>query len=201
MFHQGRRISSLSSIFRILFFVCSFYTFWKLLETKEKLVQSQGEVVQLKLEIERLKTRQEIMEESDRVKKDLKLLSQCDESEPSKQYEISRRRVRRDVDELWFFIRSKLEFARNGDFEKSRKSFFNSVLKDARHRYNAIITGFKIVLDLYFLSLYITPLYFELNRLLESYLLILCQLSYEMLKLFFTLSSAIFSPLPSVLTI
>jgi hypothetical protein len=84
------------------------------------------------------------MKVSERVKKDLKLLSQC-ESEPSKQYETSRRRIRRDVDELWFFIRSKLEFARNEDFEKTRKSFLNSVLKDARHRYNAIITGFQIL--------------------------------------------------------
>jgi hypothetical protein len=200
MFHKWRRISLLSSIFWIFIAFSSLYTFWKLLETKNKLLQSQSEVDKFKLEIETLKNRLEIMKVSERVKKDLKLLSQC-ESEPSKQYETSRRRIRRDVDELWFFIRSKLEFARNEDFEKTRKSFLNSVLKDARHRYNAIITGFKIVLDLYFLSLYITPLYFELNRLLESYLLILCQLSYEMLKLFFKLSSAIFSPLPSVLTI
>ena len=145
MFHKWRRISLLSSIFWIFIAFSSLYTFWKLLETKNKLLQSQSEVDKFKLEIETLKNRLEIMEESERVKKDLKLLSQCDESEPSKQYETSRRRVRRDVDELWFFVRSKLEFARNGDFEKSRKSFFNSLLKDARHRYNAIITGFQIL--------------------------------------------------------
>jgi hypothetical protein len=32
-----------------------------------------------------------------------------DDEGPSKEYEVTRRKIRRDLDELWFFVRDKFE--------------------------------------------------------------------------------------------
>ena len=139
MFYILRRVSILWSIFCISIFVFSVCTFWNTLETEDTSLETVSEVLELKLEIKSLKNTIRILEESERKSENLKSETvETKLTEPTKDYEIARRRIGRDVNEFWFFVRSKLEFAENEIFNKS---FFTSVIKDSRHRYNAIVTG------------------------------------------------------------
>ena len=58
---------------------------------------------------------------------------------PSKEYELTRRKLSRDVNELWWFIRAKLESGLKSN-TKELTQLLNKTLVQTRHRYSGILT-------------------------------------------------------------
>jgi len=110
------------------------FPLWRSSENEEKLVQAQNEVSRLNSENEKLRDllkgvqeqldtlklanhrndaavdNHEKQENVDKVEKLRQEVSNIVDG-PSKNYELSRRKIQRDVNEFWFFVRSKLEQA------------------------------------------------------------------------------------------
>ena len=58
---------------------------------------------------------------------------------PSKEYELTRRKLSRDVNELWWFIRAKLESGLKSN-TKELTQLLNKTLVQTQHRYSGILT-------------------------------------------------------------
>jgi hypothetical protein len=109
------------------------FPLWKSSENEEKLAQAQNEVSRLNSENEKLRDLLKGVQEQletlklanhrsdaaadhqkqenvDKVEKLRQEVSNIVDG-PSKIYELSRRKIQRDVNEFWFFVRSKLEQA------------------------------------------------------------------------------------------
>ena len=111
------------------------FPLWKSSENEEKLVRAQNEVLRLNAENEKLRDLlKSVQEQLDSVKtvnknedrnedKNVERVDRKDDEKveklrqqvstfvdgPSKRYEVTRRKIRRDLNEFWFFVRAKLE--------------------------------------------------------------------------------------------
>ena len=109
------------------------FPLWKSSENEEKLVQAQNEVSRLNSENEKLRDllkgvqeqldalklanhrsdaaadnqKQENVDKVEKLRQEVSTIVDG----PSKNYELARRKIQRDVNEFWFFVRSKLEQA------------------------------------------------------------------------------------------
>lgn len=69
-------------------------------------------------------------------------------SGPTKSYELARRKIRRDVNEFWFFIRGRLEQAvKIGSDKGDLVPLLNSTYSTARHHYNVIVNDLDHLAD------------------------------------------------------
>ena len=105
------------------------FPLWKSSENEEKLVRAQNEVSRLNAENEKLrdllKSVQEQLDSVKTVSKNVDPVEKADKDDekveklrqqvstfvdgPSRQYEVTRRKIHRDLNEFWFFVRAKLE--------------------------------------------------------------------------------------------
>ena len=147
---------------------------WKINENEEmlsrQLVQANGELVRLGTENNELRdllkkvqeklendkrfrdSDNEISDSIDHADNKLKRHSNIDLTQevskivsgPSKEYELTRRTIFRDVNELWWFIRSNLENGLKNNKELTER--LNKTLIESQHRHGTILS------DLYHLS-------------------------------------------------
>ena len=122
------------------------FPMWRSSENEEKLVRAQGEVLRLTVENEKLrellKNVEEQLDSLRKVHKNAKTAEvEVEEQKadklreevstyvdgPSKRYELQRRKIRRDLNEFWFFVRSKLEQAQKISTEKSIQVWKSSI--------------------------------------------------------------------------
>ena len=111
---------------------------WRSSEHEENLIRAQNEILRLNSENEKLrdllKNVEEQLDSLSQVHKNSETAEGVKEEEkaerlreevssivdgPSKRYEQQRRKVRRDINEFWFFVRSKMEAALKISQDKS----------------------------------------------------------------------------------
>ena len=111
---------------------------WRSSEHEENLIRAQNEILRLNSENEKLrdllKNVEEQLDSLRKVHKNSETAEGVKEEEkaerlreevssivdgPSKRYEQQRRKVRRDISEFWFFVRSKMEAALKISQDKS----------------------------------------------------------------------------------
>jgi septal ring factor EnvC (AmiA/AmiB activator) len=84
---------------------------------------------------------------------DLKLnetQNQNPQSGPSMQYEMTRRKTRRDLNEFWFFVRAKLEHGLQDASNRSNqemKLLFETAFTNAHHRYNNVVKDLDLLAE------------------------------------------------------
>ena len=146
------------------------FPLWKSSENEEKLVRAHNEIVRLSSENDELRDLlKNVQAHLDRVQKEskrrnsLKELNFKDadkevdkdtknveklrqkvstiESGPTKHYELARRKIHRDVNEFWFYMRSRLEQVakQSGGKHHDLGSMLNVTLSNGRDRYDAIL--------------------------------------------------------------
>ena len=114
------------------------FPMWRSSEHEENLIRAQNEILRLNSENEKLrdllKNVEEQLDSLRKVHKNSETAEGVKEEEkaerlreevssivdgPSKRYEQQRRKVRRDINEFWFFVRSKMEAALKISQDKS----------------------------------------------------------------------------------
>ena len=154
------------------------FPLWKLSENEEKLVRAQNEIVRLSLENDELQDLlKSVQEQLDRVQmeskrsdtlkelnhkgagkeanKDTKNVKKFGQkvstivSGPTKHYELARRKIHRDENEFWFYIRSRLEQAakQSGDEHQDLGSMLNATVSNGLDRYNVILKDLDILAE------------------------------------------------------
>ena len=95
----------------------------------KKLVDAQKEALSYKRELDSLRTK--LLSSGSNADSSVVI-----EDEPSREYETYRRRAYRDVQELWFFVRSKLDALGKGDSNLGSK--VTDIVKDLETREQVI---------------------------------------------------------------